>query len=217
MKTESRAVDEGLQDRDALLSGIREDASREAERVLQEAQAAAEERRKAAESQAKSILSEAQERIVKQSETLRRQAESSLRMEEKRLQLKVRERVIAGVEQQVRERLKGMIGQKGYRKALLDWIVEAAVGLNAPEASVNSSLAERDQLDEKLLREAEDRLRRLTGAKVKLHLSEGDPLVGQGIVLIAADGRVEFNNQVTTRLLRAQSDIRKVIYKELFG
>lgn len=209
--------EEGLEDRQALLEGIREDAAREAERVLQEAQAAAAQRREAVGAQAEAIGKEADERIAKQTEALRRQAESALRMEEKRLQLRVRERVIARVEQRVRERLKGQVGQKGYRDVLSDWIVEAAVGLNAPEASVNCSPAERGQLDEKLLREAETRVRELTGAKVKLHLSVADPLVGQGIVLTSGDGRVEFNNQVTTRLLRAQSDIRKVIYKELFG
>jgi vacuolar-type H+-ATPase subunit E/Vma4 len=217
MKAEGAAMGQGSEDRDALLSGIQEDASGEAERFVQGAQAAAEERRKAAQSQAESILREAEERIAKQGETLRRQAEASLRMEEKRLQLKVRERVIAQVEQEVRQRLKAMIGEEGYRKVLLDWIVEAAVGLNAPQASVNASPAERKQLDDKLLREAERRVRRLTGAEVRLAVTEGPPVVGQGIVLTAADGRVEFNNQVATRLLRRQSEIRKVIYKELFG
>jgi vacuolar-type H+-ATPase subunit E/Vma4 len=217
MKTEGGVMGEHLEDRDALLSGIQEDASREGERLVQEARAAAEERRKAAGTQTESILREAQERIAKQGQMLQRQAESGLRMEEKRQQLKARERVIAQVEQEVRQRLKGMIGEKGYRKVLLDWIAEAAVGLNAPQASVNASPAERKQLDDKLLREAEGRVRRLTGADVKLSLAEGPPVVGQGIVLMAADGRVEFNNQVATRLLRLQSEIRKVIYKELFG
>lgn len=217
MSTEGRAVDEKIEDRDALLSGIREDAAREAERLVQEARAAAGERRKSAQTQAQSILREADERIAKQTQVFQRQAEAGLRMEEKRQQLKVREGVISQVEQEVRRRVKGMIGRKEYRQVLLDWIVEAAVGLNAPEASVNTSVAERGQLDAGLLREAEKSVRRLTGAEVKLTLAEGPPVVGQGVVLTAAGGRVEFNNQVATRLLRRQSEIRKVIYKELFG
>jgi len=51
----------------------------------------------------------------------------------------------------------------------------------------------------------------MTGRKVSLMLTDGDPLIPQGVVLKAADGRVEFNNQVATRLLRRQSEIRKTI------
>jgi vacuolar-type H+-ATPase subunit E/Vma4 len=89
--------------------------------------------------------------------------------------------------------------------------VEAAIGLGAPEASVNASAAERRQIDEQLLREARDKVEALTGRKVALTVAEGDPLIPQGVVLTAADGRVEFNNQVATRLLRRQSEIRKTI------
>jgi vacuolar-type H+-ATPase subunit E/Vma4 len=206
-----------MEERQALLSGIQEDAAREAERIVREAQTAAEERLKAAASQAQGILEEAGQRASRQGEALRRQAESSLRMEERRLQLKVREGVIAQVEQEVRRRLQRLVGQNEYREVLLGWIVEAAVGLASPRATVNASAAERAALEPGLLREAEARVRRLTGATVQLSLAQGDPVVGQGIVLTAADGRVEFNNQVTTRLLRASSEIRKVIYKELFG
>jgi len=206
-----------MEDRDALLSGIREDAAGEAARIVQEAEAAAGRRLEAARAQGEELQREAGERAAAQGEALRRQGQASLRMEERRLQLKAREGLIAQVEQEVRRRLREMVGSKEYRRVLRDWIVEAAVGLNAPEASVNASAAERGALDERLLREAESRVARLTGAKVSLSLAQGDPVVGQGIVLTAADGRVEFNNQVATRLLRAQSEIRKIVYKELFG
>ena len=41
-------------------------------------------------------------------------------------------------------------------------------------------------------------------------------LQAQGVVLTAADGRTAFNNQVPTRMLRRQREIRKLIYDVLF-
>ena len=56
----------------------------------------------------------------------------------------------------------------------------------------------------------------MTGRDVTLELADESPTAGQGIVLRAADGRVQFNNQIATRLLRYQSEIRKIVYGELF-
>jgi vacuolar-type H+-ATPase subunit E/Vma4 len=49
-----------------------------------------------------------------------------------------------------------------------------------------------------------------------LTLSDTPPLKSQGVVLTAADGRTAFNNQVKTRMLRKQREIRMLIYNALF-
>jgi vacuolar-type H+-ATPase subunit E/Vma4 len=99
---------------------------------------------------------------------------------------------------------------------LLGWIVEAAIGLGLPEATVNASAPELPLLEEGLLAEAERRVRELTGREVRLGRAEGDPLAGQGVVLLGRGGRLAYNNQVSTRLLRRQSEIRKMIYDGLW-
>lgn len=209
-----------MQEREAgqeeLIEGIGADARRETERILQEASKGAGERRKLAEQQSERIMQEAEEKAGKQANAIRRQAASALRMEQKRTGLRVREQVISRIEQQVRRRLQELIGTPGYREILLGWIVEAAIGLNAEKAAVNASAPEKRLLDERLLREAEGRVAELTGSRVKLSKSKHQPLLSQGVVLTAEGGRVEFNNQVSTRLLRLQSKIRKLIASELF-
>jgi vacuolar-type H+-ATPase subunit E/Vma4 len=47
-------------------------------------------------------------------------------------------------------------------------------------------------------------------------LSETLPLKSQGVVLTAADGRTAYNNQVKTRILRKEREIRMAIYNTLF-
>jgi len=198
-------------DENELIDGITEDVAREVERVLGEAEKSAADRRASAEDQARAVIQQAESRAEEQAERIRSQSSSSLRMERRRKQLRLQEQVVQDVLKRVRQRLAGMVGTREYREALLVWIVEAAIGLGASQATVNASAAERKQIDNRLLQEAQDKIGELSGKKVSLQSADEDPLIPQGIVVRGADGRVEFNNQVATRLLRRQSEIRKAI------
>jgi vacuolar-type H+-ATPase subunit E/Vma4 len=205
-----------MSDSEPLLSGIAQDAETEARRIVEEARQAASERKAAAESQIAGILEEARRKAAGQSENLRRQVASSAKMEAKRIGLKERERAIQLVLEQARDRLEHLLDSPEYREVLIGWIMEAAIGLGLPEAKVNASVRELAQIDEALLAEAERRVLELTGRKVHLAKSDGQPLLAQGVVLVGLDGRLQFNNQVATRLLRLQTKIRKIIYETLW-
>ena len=62
----------------------------------------------------------------------------------------------------------------------------------------------------------EKRIKKILGFGVVLKVSEEQPLHAQGVVLTAQDGRTAFNNQIHTRMLRKQREIRKHIYDNLF-
>jgi vacuolar-type H+-ATPase subunit E/Vma4 len=199
-----------------LIEGIAQDAQTEAQRLVDEAQKAAAERRAAAERQAEGILEEARRKSAEQAESVRRQIASTAKMEIKRIALRVREQANRRVVSEARARLEAMVGTPQYREVLLGWIVEAAVGLGLPEASVNASKRELPLLDPDLLAEVERRVEALTGQAVHLTRAEGEPLPGQGVVLLGRGGRLAYNNQVSTRLLRRQTQVRKVIYDGLW-
>jgi len=208
---EAQAEDQSPEPQTDLIAGIEADASEEAERILAEANKAAEERRSAGRNQAQALIQQAESRAEEQARGIHEQSAFSLRMEQRRMALKLREQAVQEVLQRVRRRLAEMVGTEEYRQLLRAWIVEAAIGLGAPRAAVNVSVAERGQIDEKMLEAAQAQVQTLSGRKVRLSLSEEDPLLAQGVVLKAEDGRVEFNNQVATRMQRLQSEIRKVI------
>jgi vacuolar-type H+-ATPase subunit E/Vma4 len=199
-----------------LIAGIAQDAEAEVRRMLDEASKAAQERRDATEKQASGILEEARRKAEEQARNLSRQIASTAKMEVKRIGLRVREQATRMVIEQVRSRLAQMIGSPEYREALIGWIVEAAMGLSLPEAEVNASAAELALIDERLLSEVQERVSELTGRKVRLFKSKADPLVGQGVMLVGREGRLAFNNQVSTRLLRRQTEIRKKIHEILW-
>ena len=194
-----------------LIDGIAEDVAREVERILGEAEKSAADRRASADDQARAVFQQAESKAEEQAERIRSQSSSSLRMERRRKQLRLQEQAVQEVLKRVRQRLAEMVGIREYREVLLAWIVEGAIGLGMAQAAVNASTPERKQIDKKLLQDAQSKVKELTGRKVSLTLADGDPLIPQGVVLKAADGRVEFNNQVATRLLRRQSEIRKAI------
>jgi vacuolar-type H+-ATPase subunit E/Vma4 len=199
-----------------LIEGIAQDAQAEAQRLVQEAEKSAAERRAAAAQQAEAILEEARRKSAEQAESLRRQAASTAKMQTKRIALRVREQAARQVLERARERLEQMIGSAEYREILLGWIVEAAIGLGQAEATVNASPPELPLLDARLLAEAERRASELSGRTVRLTRAEGEPLTGQGVVLVARGGRLAYNNQVSTRLLRRQMEVLKMIYDGLW-
>ena len=199
-----------------LIEGIAQDAAAEARRLVEEAEKAAAERREATARQTQAILEEARSKAAEQGQGVRRQAASSAKMETKRIALRVREQAARLVLEQARERLARLVGSPEYREVLLGWIVEAAIGLGQAEAAVNASARELPLLDPALLAEAEKRVQELGGRAVRLVKAEGEPLAGQGVVLVARGGRLAYNNQVSTRLLRRQTEIRKMIYDGLW-
>jgi vacuolar-type H+-ATPase subunit E/Vma4 len=100
---------------------------------------------------------------------------------------------------------------------LAGWITEAAIGLDAESAKVNTSEKERALINDQLLSDIAEKIHTHTGRHAILTLSDSQPLKSQGVVLTAANGRTAFNNQVKTRMLRKQREIRTVIYNALFG
>ena len=200
-----------------LIKGIEKDAQNEAQTIIAAAEEVTANRRTSGKLQLDSIMKEAQESAKQRVMEIKRNSSSTIVMEKRRLRLKVRDRIINEVLNLVKERLKKMTGTPEYTAFLQDWIVEAAIGLNLDRATVNASEIERDRIDSQTRKLAEKEFKALTGREIRLEIASELPLPGQGIVLTSPDKRIAFNNQVATRLLRYQSEIRKMISRELFN
>lgn len=200
-----------------LIKGIENDARNEAQSIIAAAEEIAANRRTSGKLQLDSIMKEAQENAKQRVIEIKRNNGSTIVMETRRLHLKVRDQIINQILKLVKEGLRKMAGTPEYTAVLQDWIMEAAIGLNLDRASVNASEIERDRIDGQTLKRAEKELKALTGREIRLEIASEPPLPGQGIVLTSPDKRIAFNNQVATRLLRYQSEIRKMISRELFN
>lgn len=201
--------------KNALIKGIEKDAKSEADKVIKEAEKQAEERKRYLKKQVDSILKEAREKARVQSDAIKKNVLSGLEIEVKRKAMRVQDKIFSEIMGRVKEKFEALAGKSGYRATLVNWIVEAMIGLGADMADVNVSKIEKHLINEKLLAGAEKIVKELTGRTVKLGIS-GDPVLSsQGVVLTAGDEKTAFNNQVATRLLRKQQSVRKLVYERL--
>jgi len=200
----------------ALIAGIEEDARKEEKQILDEAKQRAAEKKAYAEKKVESILGDARKDGQTQGDKVKRKIVSGVELEVKRRAMRARDAVMQEIIVKAEKKLAAMIDSADYKAVLTDWIAEAAAGLGAESANVNASEREKPLIDDGLLSQAAEKATERTGKKVTLTLSDARPLKTQGVVLTAADGRTAFNNQVNTRMMRRQRDIRMLIYKELF-
>jgi vacuolar-type H+-ATPase subunit E/Vma4 len=131
--------------------------------------------------------------------------------------MRQREKTIGAILEKVERELAALVDTPRYREILIDWIAEAAVGLGAKQARVNAPEQERRMIDKDALKQAARAASSVLGHDVALELDDASPLAAQGVVVTAHDGRTAYNNQVKTRLLRRQSEIRNLIHDELYG
>lgn len=108
----------------------------------------------------------------------------------------------------VDEKFASLARSKAFRPTLVNWIAEAAVGLDLREAKV--AFSPLCPVDEPMLREAEALVEKATGAAVRLSL-DSKPLRSFGVVLSSPDGKISFNNEVAVRLRRYDSEIRTLV------
>ncbi|TKJ35792.1 MAG: hypothetical protein CEE38_14395 [Planctomycetes bacterium B3_Pla] len=201
----------------ALIAGIEADARSEEKRIVAEAETQAAEKRKYSEKKIASLLDEAREKAKEQAENGKKKIISAAEREVKRCSMRVRDSVVQDIMDRAEKKLSTITGDENYRSVLVSWITEAAIGLGVESAVVNASEKERALIDDRMLSEIARRIQKQTGRQTSLALSDARPLQSQGVVLTAADGRTAFNNQVRTRMLRKQREIRMLIYDTLFN
>ncbi|MBN1803746.1 MAG: hypothetical protein JW837_00715 [Sedimentisphaerales bacterium] len=195
-----------------LISGLESDARIEEQQIIEEAEKQAAERRKYAEKKFEEILNEARTDAQKQADAVKVKSLSGVQLELKRHSMSVRSGLMREIINRVEDKLASMTDNENYRSVLINWIVEAFIGLGVEAARVNASEKERKFINDQLLSEVKEKIRAQTDKESQLKLSDDEPLKLQGVVLTAADGRTAFNNQVKTRISRNQREIRTLIY-----
>jgi vacuolar-type H+-ATPase subunit E/Vma4 len=199
----------------SIVEGILEQARREAEQILTDARTSAGQRRTAWEKQALRLRSEAEEEAQRQYDEIISAGASRLESARKNRTLQLSERVINSVIDAALDAVEAEIGSESYPAVLEDLITEAALGIQTERATVAVSAEETALVCEELLKRAEKRVKAIAGRSMILQADPEHPLAGQGPVLTSPDNTVAYSNQIRTRLLRSQSEIRHLIYRML--
>ena len=202
-------MEERSSDAEDIVAGILADADAEAVRIAAEAEAYAAQSAARAADQAATIAREAAAKSEAQAAVIQADTLAKATIESRKRSLRLQESLSGVIVERAVSTIAATVAGLGYRDILRGWIVEAAIGLSSEAATVNASMNELPLIDEDLLRLA------ATGKATRLRRVEGDPVIGQGVYLLAEGGRLAYDNRVATRFERNKADIRKLIYKAL--
>jgi vacuolar-type H+-ATPase subunit E/Vma4 len=195
-----------------LLHEIEEQTEREIERLREELDRFEADRKTRTKREIEELGKKIDEYTDARLHKMEQAATASIAAECHRIELETRRRFFERIIEAAVSRIHALIGSDGYDSILEDWVVEAAVGLAADEAVVTTSPHEQE-ICKRVLPEAEKRVRKLLGHTVSLYLSTAT--THQGVILTAKSGRTAYNNQVRTRIMRRETEIRRIIYDEL--
>lgn len=199
----------------SLLSGITQEAEEEVSRISEEAERQAKEIVEGGRKKADTIRHEAEAKGKQQYNEILKKNSQAIEAEQRKIRLKAEEELFAKALGRVKAKLRALSERSDYSSILKGWIVEAAIGLSEEPLTVNASGAEMRLITDDLLRQAEAEVESLTGRTVKIARADAPPLQKQGILLIAREGRLAFNNLVEARLQRYSTVIRRMIYRRM--
>jgi vacuolar-type H+-ATPase subunit E/Vma4 len=197
---------------DEILISARE----EAKKILTQAEEKARLRREMALKQEEALIKEGEKQLEEIRIDLEKRANRKIASEKRRRELQLRDRFMNQAMEKARETLVKQTEDESYSKILADWVIEAALGLGVDKIELNGRMVERKIMTPSWLKQCEKTLEETYGHKVTLTVSKESALISAGVVAKEKDGRLVYNNQIDTRLLRKQSDLRKVIYSSLF-
>jgi V/A-type H+-transporting ATPase subunit E len=199
-----------VQDIEMLERAILTEARDEAEQIKAQAKEKVEAIRKRAQEQAeqesKAVLARARE----DTERLRSQAIATAQLKARSLELTKREELLDRVFKTVRERLAEIEKRPDYDQIATLLLREALVQLRVNKAQIKADKTTKAILEKKALREISKELNgdfTFTGT-----LEEGT-----GVVIEAADGKLNYDNTLETRLNRLEGTLRSAVHKVLIG
>ena len=199
-----------VQDIEMLERAILTEARDEAEQIKAQAKEKVDAIRKRAQDQAeqesKTILERAREDV----ERLRGQAIATAQLKARSLQLAKREESLDRVFTTAREKLLEIQKRPDYDQIAALLLREALVQLRVNKAQIEADKTTQSILEKNLLKEISKELNgEFTFA--------GTLEEGLGVVVGAADGKLNYDNTLETRLNRLEGTLRATVHKVLIG
>jgi len=201
--------------KDAIIQGILNEANNEASLLISKAEKHAVFLEKSWQVQFERLKAESILEAQHNKDEIIKNGRSQLAINEKRRLLQIIEQLQSEVIEQALHTAENLITNVNYPQILVDLITEAALGIQTDQSSVAASALEIPLITRSMLETAEARVMEISGRSIELFPADGQPLPGQGVILTSPNGSVAFSNQIRVRLLRFQSEIRHLIYREL--
>ena len=202
-----RPVEENIK---MLSRTILADAQAEADKILAEARAKADVARQNAQEQVKTERAQILEQAARESERLRGQVIATTQLKARTQVLEHRETVLNNVFKSALEQLPTVQQWTDYKEITLSLLREALGQLKGTEVVVRADKATLKFLDEEVLKHL--------AQEFKIKIKAGKALDhGTGVIVETADGHLNYDNTLETRLSRMQNSARSAVYHLLMG
>lgn len=202
-----RSSDENIE---SLSRAMESEAKAEAAQIRTNAQAKAEEIRQRARQQADTVRNEILARAQQEADRLRGQVIATTQMKARTLELDHREKLLDGVFAEARKQLSSIEQWSDYNEIAHKLLKEAVQQLGASKIQVRAD----EQTQKEIAKLKLEQLSTELGAEISL----GNPLSqGLGVISETADGHLQYDNTLETRLDRLQNGLRSPVYHILIG
>ena len=202
-----RAADENIE---PLSRAILKESEVDAQQMREEAKAKADAIRQRAQQEAEKARQEILEKARQEADRLHSQTMASAQLKARTSQLEHREKLLDQVFQAAKEKLSEVQNRPDYEQLAARLLREALVQLRVKKAEIRADKRTQELLEKKILKEV--------SSELNGQFTIGEPLEeGTGVIVDAADGKLQYDNTLETRLERMQSTLRASVYKVLTG
>jgi vacuolar-type H+-ATPase subunit E/Vma4 len=202
-----RSVDENIE---ALSRAMLSEAQAEANQNLVEARAKADSILHSAQQQAARVREGILERARVEAERIHSQVLATAQMKARTVELEHREKLLVQILQTACDQLPSVQKWTEYQRIAADLVYEAATQLRSKDLIIRADQHTQSLLTGQVLEDL--------SKKLDLKLTLGTPLEkGTGVVVETADGHLQFDNTLETRLDRLRNTLRSPIYRILVG
>jgi V/A-type H+-transporting ATPase subunit E len=200
----------GVQDIEMLERAILTEAREKADQIKAEAKEKVEAIRKRSQERAEAERKAILERAQQDAERLRGQAVATAQLKARSLELAHREKLLERVFKAVKEKLPEIQKRPDYDQIAALLLREALTQLKVKKAELRAD----DTTQKALKKGALDEISKELGGEFAI---AGGLEEGMGVIVNAADGKLQYDNTLETRLSRLQGELRASVYQILIG
>jgi vacuolar-type H+-ATPase subunit E/Vma4 len=199
---------------DVIMAAIKEESGQEAARILAAAKAEADTISKDASAEGERVRAQARAALQQELAKMREQIFSSVSLDKKRIILEEKNTFIQEVLRSVRELSSQFRKNPGYEDFLRNAVVEGAVVVGAAKLEIAYAIP-----DENLFRTAtftaslEPACQNAVKRAVAFTFTKGD-FNDPGVIISSVDGRILFDNRLSSRLARREGEIYERLLKD---
>lgn len=195
-----------------FLDTILADAKAQAESIVGDANGVALQKEAKAKIEMEELANSFASKFEDEKKRLVKNSNNSIEMEKRKFDLALGDQIITDSIQLALKKLEDFALTPEYASVVRRLIVEGIYGIGRTDLILSISQAEEKIVTKEFLNEIATTLSKEVGRSIQLELS---PLWlrKQGVMVADREGRVVYDNQFETRLIRYQSEIRKAVYQ----